>query len=173
MKRNIILVLTIVCLATVFSCSKTEKNSDDKKANAKTSINIAPVFTLEDIDTGDNVTLSDYKGRVVLVNFWATWCPPCQMEIPHLIELVDSYPDDFIVLGLSVDDDTAENVLKFVKSKKMNYPVVMASAEVVKAYGNISSIPTSFVINKEGIVVEKIVGYRSKDEFLSIIKKYF
>ncbi len=133
----------------------------------------APGFTLTDIE-GKEVSLSDFKGKVVFLNFWATWCPPCRREIPAFIELVDQYKDDgFIVVGVAVDPREFQGVDKvkpFAEQMGINYPVLYDSKGVSQIYGGISSIPTTFVINRDGKVVDRIVGSRPKDVFEGIIK---
>ncbi|MHB2150486.1 TlpA family protein disulfide reductase [Calditrichota bacterium LG25] len=133
----------------------------------------APAFTLNDLN-GKEVSLSDFKGKVVFVNFWATWCPPCRKEIPAFIELIDQYGDDgFVILGVAVDPREFQNVDKvkpFAKEMGINYPVVYDTKGVSQLYGGIRSIPTTFVINREGKVVGRIVGSRPKDVFEGIIK---
>ncbi|MHB2154613.1 TlpA family protein disulfide reductase [Calditrichota bacterium GD2] len=133
----------------------------------------APAFTLNDLN-GNEVSLSDFKGKVVFVNFWATWCPPCRKEIPAFIELIDKYGDDgFVILGVAVDPREFQNVDKvkpFAKEMGINYPVVYDTKGVSQLYGGIRSIPTTFVINREGKVVGRIVGSRPKDVFEGIIK---
>ncbi len=133
----------------------------------------APAFTLNDLN-GNEVSLSDFKGKVVFVNFWATWCPPCRKEIPAFIELIDQYGDDgFVILGVAVDPREFQNVDKvkpFAKEMGINYPVVYDTKGVSQLYGGIRSIPTTFVINREGKVVGRIVGSRPKDVFEGIIK---
>ncbi|WP_456443157.1 TlpA family protein disulfide reductase [Caldithrix abyssi] len=133
----------------------------------------APAFTLNDLN-GKEVSLSDFKGKVVFVNFWATWCPPCRKEIPAFIELIDKYGDDgFVILGVAVDPREFQNVDKvkpFAKEMGINYPVVYDTKGVSQLYGGIRSIPTTFVINREGKVVGRIVGSRPKDVFEGIIK---
>jgi len=147
--------------------------NSNQAASADDALVPAPDFTLNDIN-GNPVTLSDYKGKLVFVNFWATWCPPCRAEIPAFVELIDKYGDQgFAILGISVDKPAdVEKIPSFMKKMKMNYPVLIASGDVVQNYGGISSIPTTFVINKEGKVLGRIVGSRSQDMFESIIKKY-
>ncbi len=131
---------------------------------------MAPNFTLKNIE-GKDVSLADYKGKVVFVNFWATWCPPCRGEIPDLIKLQDKYgKDGFAILGISVDQQkTMGEVPGFVKKMSMNYPVLYAQREVVVSYGGIESIPTTFVINRDGRALGKIVGARSYETFEKII----
>ncbi|HID38145.1 MAG TPA: redoxin domain-containing protein [Calditrichaeota bacterium] len=131
----------------------------------------APDFTLPDLD-GNDITLSDFRGQIVFVNFWATWCGPCRMEIPHFIELIDKYGDDFVVLGVALDPREFDKVPGFAKKLGINYPVVYDKKGVSRMYGGIQSIPTTFVVNREGKVVEYIVGSRPKADFERIIKSW-
>lgn len=122
----------------------------------------APNFTLESVD-GDMVSLSDYKGKVIFLDFWATWCPPCVRGIPDLVELQEKYGDDLQIIGISVDrDDTVGDVVPFVEKMNMNYPVVFFTDQVVQDYGGIEAIPTAFLLDKDGNIVEKYVGLQSK-----------
>ncbi len=131
----------------------------------------APQFTLQNLD-GEIVTSSVFKGKVVVLDFWATWCPPCRMEIPDFIELQKEYGGKgFTFVGVSLDQDGPEVVKKFVKASGMNYPQLMGSVEVVSSYGNFEGIPTAFVIDKNGIIRNIFVGYRPKDVFEKEIKK--
>jgi thiol-disulfide isomerase/thioredoxin len=117
----------------------------------------APDLKVKDLD-GRELTLQAYKGKVVLLNFWATWCGPCRSEIPSLIRLQDEYKDRLQIIGIDVDDDDAERLRAFVKGKGINYPVAMATVPVRVAYGGINALPTLFVINQEGKMVQKHVG---------------
>ena len=148
--------------------TSTSAKAVSESAPTNTENPIAPDFALKDIN-GNLVKLSEYSGKVVFVNFWATWCPPCRAEIPHFVELVEEFKDDFIVLGISVDrpGDVAK-VPGFAESYNINYPVLFADQQI-GAYGNISSIPTTFVVDKQGYVKGKIVGARPKEEFKRII----
>ncbi len=133
---------------------------------------VAPPFTLPDLN-GKEVSLSDFKGKVVFLNFWATWCPPCRREIPSFIELINKYGDDgFVVLGVAVDPREFEKVKPFAEQIGINYPVVYDKKGVSQMYGGIRSIPTTFVINRDGKVVQRIVGSRPKQVFESIIKQW-
>jgi thiol-disulfide isomerase/thioredoxin len=120
---------------------------------------IAPDFKLDDLD-GKPLSLAAAHGKVVLLNFWATWCGPCREEIPDLIELQTKYKDRLQIIGISVDDDEAEIVKKVVDETGINYPVAMASPEVRMQYGGITALPTSFVLDTEGRVVQKHEGLR-------------
>ncbi|MGB7848049.1 MAG: TlpA disulfide reductase family protein [Candidatus Acidiferrum sp.] len=117
----------------------------------------APDFKVKDLD-GKDLSLEAYKGKVVLLNFWATWCGPCRAEIPSLIELQNRYKDSLQIIGLDVDDDDESVVRSVVKDESINYPVALTTSQVRMAYGGIMALPTVFVINKEGRVVQKHVG---------------
>ena len=115
-----------------------------------------PLDTLDLL--GRPVNKSNWGGKVVLVNFWATWCPPCREEIPELLELKREFSDKMEVVGISEDDDPPANVLKFAHAKGMTYPIVMATPQLVEAYGGVPALPTSFLIDTQGRVVQKHSG---------------
>lgn len=117
----------------------------------------APSFQLTSLD-GKPLTLAAFHGKVVFLNFWATWCGPCRAEVPDLIVLQDQYKDRLQVIGLNVDDDDAAEVQKYVAETGINYPVAMAPDAIRMAYGGIPALPTSFVLDTEGRVVQKHVG---------------
>jgi thiol-disulfide isomerase/thioredoxin len=102
------------------------------------------------------VNKEKWAGKVVLVNFWATWCPPCREEIPELLELKKEYKDRLEIVGISEDDDPPESVLKFARQKGMTYPIVMATAELIDSYGGVPALPTTFLIDTQGRVVQKL-----------------
>jgi peroxiredoxin len=131
----------------------------------------APNFTLKSID-GKTVSLADYRGKAVLINFWATWCGPCKFEIPWLVELQKKYADQgFTVIGISEDDGPVSNVEKFAAKMGMNYPVVMGDEKVAKAYGGIAFLPASFYIGRDGRVVTEVGGLISESEMEADIRK--
>jgi len=114
----------------------------------------APDFLLKDL-VGKNVHLSDYKGKVVLVNFFASWCPPCKMEIPGFEKMYKSHKDrGFAVIGIALDDVSPS----FINKMGITYPVVAANDNVISNYGNVSSIPVSFLVGKDGRIIKKIMG---------------
>jgi thiol-disulfide isomerase/thioredoxin len=117
----------------------------------------APVFNLKGLD-GKDVNLETSRGKVVLLNFWATWCGPCREEIPGLIELQKHYPDGLQIIGLVVDDDDEGAIRRVIDSKGINYPVALADSKTRLDYGGIGALPTLFVISAEGRVVQKHVG---------------
>jgi thiol-disulfide isomerase/thioredoxin len=127
-------------------------------------------FVIKDLD-GKDVKLSSYKGKVVLLNFWATWCGPCKAEIPGFVELQEQYADDLVVVGYSVDD-TAEKARAFATEYKMNYPVLLGLGreDIQDAYGPIWGIPASFLISRDGKVCKKHMGIAPKAVFEKEIK---
>jgi thiol-disulfide isomerase/thioredoxin len=120
-----------------------------------------PVTQARDLD-GNAISLDAWKGKVVIVNFWATWCPPCREEIPEMIALQTKYKDKLQILGVSEDDDPPAKVQKFAQQHGMNYPIVMYTDQIVGAWGGVPALPTSFVVDTQGRVVTKHMGL--KDE---------
>ncbi|MFZ0883188.1 MAG: TlpA disulfide reductase family protein [Candidatus Acidiferrales bacterium] len=116
-----------------------------------------PPFLVTDLD-GNAVSTAAWKGKVVLINFWATWCPPCRAEIPVLIDLANRYKDRLQIVGVSVDEEDPQDVKKFAEHFGINYPIVMASPEIVAEYGGVAALPTLFVVNTDGKVVQKHQG---------------
>lgn len=119
-----------------------------------------PDFTVQAID-GRTVSSADLRGHVTLVNFWATWCAPCRTEIPDLIALQVKYRDHLQIIGMSEDEGSLDAVKRFVEEYKINYPVVMSTPELQRAFPGVSALPTSFVLDREARVVQKHVGLLS------------
>jgi thiol-disulfide isomerase/thioredoxin len=117
----------------------------------------APAMQGRDL-LGKPVNKDNWQGKVVLINFWATWCPPCREEIPELLELKKEFKDRLEIVGISEDDDPPELVLKFTQQKRMTYPVIMGTQELIDAYGGVPALPTSFLIDTQGRVVQKHSG---------------
>ncbi len=141
----------------------------------------APNFTLTDLQ-GRKVSLSDYKGKAVLINFWATWCGPCKVEIPWFTKLHDQYASKgFEILGISNDDLDKDDkpklleekaaISKFTEDMHMNYPVLLDADSITQPYGGVDSLPTSFFVNRQGVVVAQTVGLVSRDEVEANIQK--
>jgi peroxiredoxin len=125
----------------------------------------APDFALKDAD-GKTVHLTDYRGKVVLLDFWATWCPPCKLEIPWLIDIERKNKDrGFAVLGVSMDDEGWDVVKPFMKEVGMNYRVVIGNDATAEMYGNVESLPETFLIDRAGKIAAIHVGLASRKEF--------
>jgi len=125
----------------------------------------APDFALPRTGDGKTVKLSDFKGKVRIVNFWATWCPPCRAEIPHFVSMYKDLKGKGVeIIGISLDQKGDAAVAPFVKENKMNYPVVLGDENVVSAYGGIRGIPTTFIVDRQGRIVKKFVGLPASSE---------
>lgn len=131
----------------------------------------APDFTLETLD-GKSVRLADLRGKAVLLNFWATWCGPCKIETPWLVELQNQYGSQGLqVIGVAMDDSGKEEIAKFAKDMGVNYPVLLGKEAVGDAYGGVPALPESFFIGRDGKIVDKIIGLKGKGEIEDSIKK--
>ena len=122
----------------------------------KNPVAIAAV-TMHDLD-GRTISTSDWRGKVTIVNFWATWCPPCRAEIPDLIALQKKYGDRLQIIGISDDEGSPEPVKRFVTEHQMNYPVVMSTPELRKVFTGVNALPTSFILDREVRLVQRHVG---------------
>ena len=146
-------LLTVNVLAV--GCSSSENRDRKPAAN----------FSLKDAN-GALVGLADYKGKVVLLNFWATWCGPCKIEIPWFIEFNKTYKDrGFAVLGVSLDDDGWKSVKPYIAEKKIDYTVVVGNDQVSKSYGDVESLPTTFIIDRDGRIAFVHMGLAGKDTY--------
>jgi len=173
MKKKIVLLAVIFYTLSIFSGYKISYRSsaDDNIKVVNPVDDKAPDFSLKSVD-GKTIKLSDYKGKIVILDFWATWCQPCRKGIPDLVLIQKKYKDDVVIIGISVDaDKTKKDVPGFVKDYKINYPVVYFTEKVVKDYGGIESIPTAFVIDKKGNIVDKYVGLVEKQVYADKIKE--
>jgi len=124
---------------------------------------------------GKKISLGDLKGKTVLINFWATWCGPCKKELPDIQNLSKAYASKgLVVIGVSVDkgDNVLADVSKFASQYGLTYQIVVDNGDVANAYGNINAIPTSFLVDKNGKIVDKWVGMRNKAFFESTVKRY-
>jgi thiol-disulfide isomerase/thioredoxin len=131
----------------------------------------APDFALQSLD-GKTVRLSDFRGKAVLLNFWATWCTPCRLEMPWFVELQKQYgPQGLEVLGVAMDDAGKDKIAKFAQDMGVNYPVLLGKESVGDEYGGVEYLPTSFYIDRDGKVVARVFGLRSRSDIEDWIKE--
>ena len=131
----------------------------------------APNFTLQTLD-GKNLSLSDLRGKAVLVNFWATWCGPCKIETPWLVEMQNQYGSAGLqVVGVAMDDSGKDDIEKFAKDMGVNYPVLLGKEAVGDAYGGVPALPESFFVSRDGKIVDRIIGLKGRSEIEDAVKK--
>ncbi len=168
-------LVTIAASGLLFSCSKATSPAVHAQASAadlkpvKTR-KAAPDFTLKD-SNGSSVKLSNYKGKVVLLNFWATWCGPCQIEVPWFVDFQQQYKAQGLeVLGVSMDEDGWAAVKPWITQKKVNYRILLADDSTAQLYGGVDALPTSFLIDRDGKIAAVHVGLAGKDEYSNEIQ---
>lgn len=119
----------------------------------------APAFTLRTL-AGDVVSLDDYRGQVVLVNFWASWCPPCRIEMPGFERVYRARrADGFVILGIATDTHAQQAIREFVIEHDITYPILLADRQVIEQYGGVRALPESFLVDRNGIIRHRIIGY--------------
>ena len=162
--RWVVVVMTLALVASSgVACRPPSRGAGD--AAAGRSAKTAPDFELSGVD-GKTVRLSDFKGKVVLLDFWATWCPPCRKEIPGFIDLQKRYASQgFTVVGVALDQGGVAAVQQFAAQLGINYPLAMGDAEVANAYGGIQAIPTTFLIGRQGAILQTYVGAHDAETF--------
>jgi thiol-disulfide isomerase/thioredoxin len=179
MKKGILVGIGVVALLTLmwWADKKFPAENAPSAAVATTPVD-APAVTFKDLN-GKDVTLAQYKGKVVLVNFWATWCAPCKVEIPWMIEFQKKYgPRGFTILGVSMDEGGKKAVQPFLDKERfdvggqqeaMNYPIVLGSDTIAEKFGGIIGLPTSMLYNRDGKKVRTIVGLVNHDDIAKVI----
>jgi thiol-disulfide isomerase/thioredoxin len=172
MKLKRMLSLAVIAGAFALLACKQDAQAAPADGQASGQQDVAPDFTLPRVNSSKVFQLSKQRGKVVLVDFWATWCPPCRMSIPHLIDLQKEHGGkNFTVVGVSLDQQS-QVLPPFVTQWKMNYPVVNDSdGAVARAYGGIRSIPTGVLIDRHGKVITGFVGYHPKEEMEAMVEQ--
>jgi len=172
-KRNplALVVVAIVAAGMLYFGVHMARNSGGVRPARMGSGTPAPDFTLETLD-GKSLSLSSLRGKAVLVNFWATWCGPCKIETPWLVELQDKYGSQGLqIVGVAMDDSGKDEIARFAKDMGMNYPVLLGKEAVGDAYGGVPALPESFFVGRDGKIVDKIMGIEGKAEIEDAIKK--
>ena len=188
MKKTLLVIATVVALmiATYFADKATRvkaKNTDAgnvvMKADSPKANLAEPELTLKDLD-GKDVSLSDYKGKVVLVNFWATWCEPCRIEIPWLIAMQQKYgPKGFVLIGIALDEEGKSVVAPFVAKERfdvdgqklpMSYKILIGNDDAADKFGGLFGYPTSILISRDGKQIKRVTGMISEDEMNKAIE---
>lgn len=173
MNRNP-LALVVVALAVsglLYFGFHTSARVGAGRAPRLTQASLAPDFSLDSLE-GKSVRLSDLRGKAVLLNFWATWCGPCRIEMPWFVDLQNKYGGEGLqIIGVAMDEASKEDIAKFAKDMGINYPILIGKESVGEQYGGVNNLPQSFFIGRDGKVVDKIFGLRGKGEIEDAIKK--
>jgi thiol-disulfide isomerase/thioredoxin len=165
----IIAVAVVVALMLVFGLKLAHRSQ--ASSSALTQNAAAPDFTLDSID-GKPVRLSDFRGKPVVLNFWATWCGPCKIEMPWFVDFQKQYgPAGVQFLGVAMDDASTKDIADFASSMKVNYPILIGKESVGDAYGGVQFLPETFYIDRNGKVVDKAFGLKGRREIEDDIKK--
>jgi peroxiredoxin len=160
-----VLLAGTVCLALFLGACSSSHKAAAASVKPEKERKRAPEFELKDAD-GKVVKLSDYKGKIVLLNFWATWCGPCKIEIPWFMEFEQKNKDrGFAVLGVAMDDDGWEAVKPYISQHRVNYRVLLGSDSIAQKYGGVDSLPTTFLLDRDGKIAAVHVGLVSKGDY--------
>ena len=175
MKRNALVFVALVIAIMAMLASGKYLDRNRKHGAMKLVGNVhgvaAPDFTLISLD-GGKVSLSDYRGKAVLLNFWATWCPPCKVEMPWFENLQTQYAKDgLVVLGVAMDDSEPATIAKFASTLGVNYPVLLGTDKVSDDYGDVQYLPTTFYIGRDGTIVDKMTGLLDRKDIEEAVKK--
>ncbi|HEY5176764.1 MAG TPA: redoxin domain-containing protein [Terriglobales bacterium] len=157
MRRATLIVVAIVLVICIYEVGRRGSGPAKPSSPPAAVHSVAPDFSLRDLNN-QTLELANYRGKVVLLDFWATWCTPCRGEIPHFVEFQNNYREQGLqVIGISMDDD-AKPVREFYQEFKMNYPVALGNEKVAEAYGGVLGLPITFLIGRDGQVAAKYVG---------------
>jgi len=167
----IIVVAMVISLMLVLGLHLSRRGSEPSPAG-KLQGQPAPEFALQSLDN-KTVRLSDFRGKAVLLNFWATWCEPCKIEMPWFVELQKQYgPEGLQIIGISADEgDSKDEVAKFATNMGVNYPILLGKESVETAYGGVQFLPSTFYIGRDGKVVDRVFGLKGKGEIEASIKR--
>jgi cytochrome c biogenesis protein CcmG, thiol:disulfide interchange protein DsbE len=130
---------------------------------------MAAAFSEKDISTGETVSLERYRGRVIMLNFWGPWCPPCRAEVPDFEDLQAEHAKQIVIIGAAVFSSYA-SVEQFSKDYAINYPLIWGSYELMEKYGQVSAVPTTIIIDRKGRIAERVVGSRSREQYEQMLR---
>lgn len=167
MRTNLVRVMAAAFALAAMGCGNApaETKATEEVLKPSEKRNQAPDFELTDAH-GRKVKLSDYKGKVVLLNFWATWCGPCKLEIPWFVDFEKRFKDQgFAVLGVSMDEDGWDVVKPYIEAKQVNYRVMVGTDTVAQMYGGVEALPTTFMIDREGKIASTHIGLVMKRDY--------
>ena len=174
MKRNplILFFIAAIVAAMLFVGIRMARNNRmNGSGKAQLIGSLAPDFELPALD-GKKVRLSELRGKAVLLNFWATYCGPCKIEMPWFVELQKQYgPQGFQIVGIAMDDASTEDIAKFVKEMGVNYPILLGKESVGQSYGGVAVLPTTFFLDRDGKVIAREFGLQSRSMLVDHIKK--
>lgn len=157
MRKAVLFILVLVAALAAYQLLHRRANLSIQPVEPS-----APDLSLTDLN-GEPVHTANYKGKIVLVNFWAAWCVPCRKEIPDFVRLQEKYPDKVQIIGISLDDSASE-LRNFYKTQRINYPIVQGDLKIADAYGGILGLPTTYIIDKEGRIRGHQVGSTNFDK---------
>lgn len=174
MKRNPLILFFVAAIVAVMLFTGIRMARDNRvKGPAKGQLigNLAPDFELAALD-GKNLKLSDLRGKAVLLNFWATYCGPCKVEMPWFVELQKEYgPQGLQILGVAMDEASPEDIAKFAGELGVNYPILIGKESVGQSYGGVGVLPTTFFLDRDGKLIAREFGLQSRSVFVDHIKK--
>ena len=175
MRRKPIVTLVVTMVAVLMVLFAVERAARSIGQLGVRSANVkdeqAPDFTLQSIH-GETIRLSDFRGKAVLLNFWATWCAPCRIEMPWFVEMQDRYAAEGLqVVGVAMDDASPDDIEKFASELGVNYPILVGEETVGNAYGGVQFLPSTFYIGRDGKMLDKVFGLKTKNEIEENINK--
>jgi len=172
-KRNPLILFFVGALVAVmlFAGIRIARNKRNGPVNGQLMGATAPDFELQSVD-GKNLKLSSLRGKAVLLNFWATYCGPCKVEMPWFVELQNEYgPQGFQIVGVAMDDASTEDIAKFAKDMGVNYPILLGKEAVGLSYGGVNVLPTTFFVDRNGKIIAREFGLQSRSVFVDHIKE--
>lgn len=169
-------LLAFIVLLSLDGCTPPEPSAAPPRLPATETVQqaqgprpTAPSWSLQDLD-GQTHQLEDFRGRIILLNFWATWCPPCREEIPEIVELYNAYRDRGVTaIGIAMESGSRRALLSFVEGFRITYPILIGDLTVAQRY-RVSGVPTSFLLDREGRVAKRWLGPYTKEDFAAVIE---